>query len=72
MFNFFSAIAGFVTSIVDFVVNLFTMLLSMVSMIGKGAAFLFNVVTHLPPFIIPFCMAFVGFAIFFQIMNKGS
>lgn len=72
MFNFFAGIADLISTVVSYVVNLFTMLVGMLTMIVKGQQFLFTVVTHLPPFIVPFCLAFVAFAIFFQVINKGS
>ena len=72
MFEFFAGIADLISTVVGFIVNLFTMLLSMIGMVVKGQQFLFTVVTNLPPFIIPFCLAFVAFAIFFQVINKGS
>ena len=72
MFEFFAGIADLISTVVGYIVNLFTMLLSMIGMVVKGQQFLFTVVTNLPPFIVPFCLAFVAFAIFFQVINKGS
>lgn len=72
MFNFFAGIADIITTVIDYVVNLVTMLINMIAMVVKGQVFLFTVVSNLPPFLVPFCLAFVAFAIFFQIINKGS
>lgn len=72
MFEFFAGIAVLISTVVGYIVNLFSMLFSMIGMVVKGQQFLFTVVTNLPPFIVPFCLAFVAFAIFFQVINKGS
>ena len=72
MFQFFEAIGHIFTTAVDFVVGLFAMLLSLVKLIFNVQLFLFEVVSHLPPFLIVFALGFISLAILFQVLNKGS
>lgn len=72
MFQFFSAISGFVTTIVNYVINFFTMLLVLLRSMVQAVAWLFAMIALLPPFITAFVLVPVSLAIFFQIINKGS
>lgn len=72
MFQFFESIGNFIKTIVDYVVDLFQLLLNLVKLIFKAQAFLIEVIQSLPPFLIVFFLVFVSLAILFQILNKGS
>ena len=72
MFKFFESIANIFKTVVDFVINLFQMLLGLVELIVKGFGFLVRVINELPPFLIPFALGYICLAILFQILNKGS
>lgn len=49
MFKFFEAIAGFISTIVNFVVNLFEMLVLVVTNIARSIAWLIACISYLPP-----------------------
>lgn len=72
MFKFFESIANIFKTVVDFVINLFQMLLGLIELIVNGFGFLVRVINELPPFLIPFALGFICLAILFQILNKGS
>lgn len=72
MFNFFESIAGFIGTIVEYVVGLFEMMLNLIKLIFKAQTFLLDIVTSLPPFLLPFALITVAIAILYQILNKGS
>lgn len=72
MFQFFASVANIFKTAVNFIVDLFQMLLNLVGLIVKGFGFLTRIVAELPPFLIPFAMGFVALAILYQVLNKGS
>lgn len=72
MFQFFDSVGNIFKTVVDYVVELFTLLLNLVKLILKAQVFLIQVISHLPPFLVAFFLVFVSLAILFQILNKGS
>lgn len=72
MFKFFESVAGIFGTVVDYVVGLFEMLLNLVKLIFKAQTFLIDIITSLPPFLLPFALVMIALAILFQILNKGS
>lgn len=72
MFNFFQSIAGFISSIVGYVVNMFSLLIELLLSMIKGVAWLFGCIALLPPFLTAFVVVPVSLAIIFQVLNKGS
>lgn len=72
MFTFFNLIISFVITIVNFVVNFFGMLVSVVTNIARAVAWLFICIGYLPPWLIAFVTVPISLAIIFQILNKGS
>ncbi len=72
MFQFFSSIAGFITSIVGYVVGMFSMLVDLLLSMAKAVVWLFACIAYLPPFLTAFVLVPVSLAIIFQVMNKGS
>ena len=72
MFKFFESVAGILGTVVDYVVGLFDMVLNLVKLIFKAQTFLIDIITSLPPFLLPFALVMIALAILFQILNKGS
>lgn len=72
MFAFFDAIGTFITTVVDFIVNLVTMLVMVVLNIGRSIAWLFLCIASLPPWLTAFVIVPISLAVVFQILNKGS
>lgn len=72
MFNFFKSISSFISLGVRYLVGLIELLVNLVKLIFKAQAFLLDVVTSLPPFMLAFAVVFISLAILFQILNKGS
>lgn len=72
MFQFFSAIASIFSTIVNFIVGIFEMLMNFIRIVYKGTAFLFALVPNLPPFCMSFFAVTLGIAILINVMNKGG
>ncbi len=72
MFKFFEAIAGFISTIVNFVVNLFEMLVLIITNIARSIAWLIACISYLPPWLVAFVIVPISLAVVFQIINKGS
>lgn len=72
MFEFFESIAGFITSIIDYLINLFEMLMVLLRSMVQGVEWLFMMIAILPPFLTMFILVPVSLAIFYQLLNKGS
>ena len=72
MFQFFESIAGFITSLVNYLVNFFDMLLVLVRSMVQGVEWLFMMIALLPPFLTMFILVPVSLAIFYQLLNRGS
>ena len=72
MFKFFEAIAGFISTIVNFVVNLFGMLVLVITNIARSIAWLIACISYLPPWLVAFVVVPISLAVVFQIINKGS
>lgn len=72
MFQFFESIGGFLTSLVDYLINFFGMLLVLVRSMVQGVEWLFMMIALLPPFLTMFVLVPVSLAVFYQLLNKGS
>lgn len=72
MFKFFESIAGIFGTIVDYVVGFFELLINLVKLIFKAQAFLLEIITSLPPFMLAFAAVFISLAILYQVLNKGA
>lgn len=72
MFEFFNAIGGFVTTIVNFIVNAFEVLALVIGSMIRAVAWLFACLAYLPPFLVGFVVVPISIAIIFQVINKGS
>lgn len=72
MFAFFDAIAAFLHTIVSFVINMFQLLVFVVTSIFRAVTWLFACIAFLPPFLTGFLLIPISLAIIFQILNKGD
>lgn len=72
MFNFFESISGIIDTVIGYVVGIFELLLNLVKFIFKAQAFLLEIVTSLPPFMLTFAVVFISLAILYQVLNKGA
>ena len=72
MFQFFGAIGAFVTTIVNFVVNMFSLMIEILSSMVRAVTWLFACLAFLPPFLVGFVVVPISIAIIFQVLNKGS
>ncbi len=72
MFQFFDAIAAFITTIVNFVITAFELLIELLRSIVRAVTWLFVCVSYLPPFLVAFVLVPISIAIIFQVLNKGS
>ena len=72
MFEFFDGIASFLSSIISFIVNFFTGLLSMFRMIASSVVYITECIGYLPPFLIVFVTALVAYSFILMIINHGG
>ena len=72
MFQFFDAIGAFVTTIVNFVVNMFSLMIEILASMVRAVTWLFACLAFLPPFLVGFVVVPISIAIIFQVLNKGS
>lgn len=72
MFQFFGAISVFVTTIVNFVVNMFSLMIEILTSMVRAVTWLFACLAFLPPFLVGFVVVPISIAIIFQVLNKGS
>lgn len=72
MFQFFEGIAGFITSLVGYLVNMFMLLIELLQSMLNAVAWLFGCIFILPPFLTAFVVVPISLAIIFQVVNKGS
>lgn len=72
MFKFFDAISAFVTTIVNFVVNMFSLMIEILTSMVRAVTWLFACLAFLPPFLVGFVVVPIAIAIIFQVLNKGS
>lgn len=72
MFQFFGAVGAFVTTIVNFVVNMFSLMIEILTSMVRAVTWLFACLAFLPPFLVGFVVVPISIAIIFQVLNKGS
>ena len=72
MFQFFGAIGAFITTIVNFVVNMFELLIEILTSMVRAVTWLFACLAFLPPFLVGFVVVPISIAIIFQVLNKGA
>lgn len=72
MFQFFGVVGAFVTTIVNFVVNMFSLMIEILTSMVRAVTWLFACLAFLPPFLVGFVVVPISIAIIFQVLNKGS
>lgn len=72
MFEFFDGLVSLLSSIISFIVNFFTGLLSLFKMIGTSLVFITECIGYLPPFLIVFVTAIVAYSVIMMIINHGG
>ncbi len=72
MFSFFSSIAGFIETGVNFIVNSFMLMIEILTSMIRAVTWLFAVIAVLPPFLVAFIVVPISAAVIFQVLNKGS
>lgn len=72
MFNFFSSVANFITTVVNYVVSFFTSLVVVVMRAVQALAYLVMVVGLLPSYLKVFVLAMIGVSAILFVLNKGS
>lgn len=72
MFEFFDAIASLLATMISFIVNFFSGLVTFFLMIGQSLVFLTECVGHLPPFLTVFVVAIIAMSIITHTINHGG
>lgn len=72
MFKFFEAIASIFITVVNFIVNMFELIIVVISNIARAVSWLFLCIGYLPPWLVAFVIVPVSLAVIFQVINKGS
>ena len=70
MFAFFDFIVDLITTAVDFVVNLFKMLLFMITFIVQGVVYVGTCLVYLPAWVLPFVTAVIAFSVIMFLINR--
>lgn len=70
MNGFFDTLIGFFETIVNFVLKFFEMLLFVITFIAQGFAYVVGILAYLPPWVLPFCLAVIGFSVVMFIINR--
>lgn len=72
MFKFFDSIAALLDIVVNFIVNMFQLLLTTISSIIRAVSWLFLCIAYLPGWLTAFILVPVALSVVFQILNKGD
>ncbi len=72
MFSFFQSIANFITTIVNYVISMFTSLIVVIMRVVQALAYLVMVVGLLPSYLKVFVLAMIGVSAILFVINKGS
>lgn len=70
MFKFFEIIITMLETIVGFVLNLFKMLGFIIAFIAQGVVYAGTCIMYLPPWVLPFVLAVIGFSVVMFILNR--
>ena len=72
MFKFFAGIAQFITTAVNFIVDFFVSLITIITRTVQAIAYLFLVVGELPLYLKTYLLAMLGVSVLLFFLNKGS
>ena len=70
MFDFFDFITNFVETIVQFIINLFDMILFIITFIIQGVGYVGTCIIYLPPWVMPFITAVIAFSVIMFLINR--
>lgn len=70
MFKFFEIIITMLETVVGFVLNLFKMLGFIITFIAQGVVYAGTCIMYLPPWVLPFVLAVIGFSVVMFILNR--
>lgn len=72
MFQFFNSIAGLIGIVVNFVVNMFQLMVMVVTSVIRAVSWVILCVSYLPGWLTAFILVPVALAVIFQVLNKGG
>lgn len=72
MFNFFSSIANFIATVVNYVISFFMSLITVIVRAVQALAYLVLVISLLPSYLKVFVLAMIGVSAILFVINKGS
>lgn len=72
MFEFFDGIVSFLGSLILFIVNFFSGLITFFKMVAQSLVFITECIGHMPAFLIVFLTCIVSLSIIMQIINHGG
>lgn len=67
---FFDIIITLFETVVNFVLNTFKMLGFVISFIAQGFVYTVQIIAYLPPWVLPFVLAVIGFSVVMFIINR--
>lgn len=70
MNGLFDTLIGFAETIVNFVLKFFEMLLFIITFIVQGFTYVVSILAYLPAWVLPFCIAVIGFSVVMFILNR--
>lgn len=70
MFKFFEVIINLLEMVVGFVLNLFDMIIFVITFIAQGVVYATTCIMYLPPWVLPFVLAVIGFSVVMFIINR--
>jgi len=72
MFKFFAGIASLITTVVNFVVQFFVSLITVITRTVQALAYVLVAVGWLPLYVKTFVLAMIGVSVLLFFINKGS
>lgn len=70
MFKFFDTLISFLQTIVTFVANFILTIIYVISFVLKGVVYVFTIIAYLPPWVMAFVVAVIGFSVVLFIINR--
>lgn len=70
MFNFFDTIIAFLQTIVNFIGNFILTIIYVIDFIFEGVFYVFTIIAYLPPWVMAFVMAVIGFSVIMFLINR--
>lgn len=71
MFKFFEIIVTFLSTIVNFVVRFILTLFYVLQFIVRGVTYAFSCISYMPPFLLAFVTAVIGFSVVMILINRS-